>query len=79
MLSCIGRSSPNGLVSSGIKSILGALIEVTAGWQPTGFSIIAGEILRRSGSICPPVAVHGVVNLPTIPVLVLAQAAQTQS
>lgn len=38
--------------------------------------IIVGEVFRRSGSIWPPVVVHGVVNLPTIPALVLAQAAQ---
>jgi membrane protease YdiL (CAAX protease family) len=36
--------------------------------------IIVGEIFRRSGSIWPAVVVHGVVNLPTIPALVLAQA-----
>lgn len=37
--------------------------------------IVAGEIFRRSGSIWTAVMVHGVVNLPTIPMLVLAQAA----
>lgn len=41
--------------------------------------IIAGEIFRRSGSIWPAVVVHCVVNLPTIPVLVLAQVAQAQT
>jgi uncharacterized protein len=39
--------------------------------------IVAGEIFRRSGSIWQPVAVHGVVNLPAIPML--AHAAQMQS
>lgn len=38
--------------------------------------IVAGETFRRSGSIWTAVMVHGVVNLPTIPMLVLAQAAQ---
>ncbi|MEO3388044.1 type II CAAX endopeptidase family protein [Mesorhizobium sp. CAU 1741] len=38
--------------------------------------LIAGEIFRRSGSVWPAVAVHAVVNLPTIPVMVLASAAQ---
>lgn len=38
--------------------------------------VIAGEIFRRSGSIWPAVVVHGVVNLPTIPMMVLANAAQ---
>ena len=32
----------------------------------------AGEVFRRSGSIWPAVMVHVVVNLPTIPVMVLA-------
>jgi membrane protease YdiL (CAAX protease family) len=39
--------------------------------------LVAGEIFRRSGSIWPAVTVHAVVNLPTIPVMVLASAAQT--
>lgn len=34
--------------------------------------LIAAEIFRRSGSVWPGVVVHAVVNLPTIPVLVLA-------
>lgn len=38
--------------------------------------LIAGEIFRRSGSIWPAVVVHTVVNLPTIPVMVLANVAQ---
>lgn len=33
--------------------------------------LIAGELFRRSGSIWPPVIVHVVYNLPTIPVMVL--------
>jgi hypothetical protein len=37
--------------------------------------LVAGEIFRRSGSIWPAVVVHGVVNLPTVPVLVLASMA----
>lgn len=38
--------------------------------------LAAGEIYRRSGSIWPSVTVHSVVNLPTIPVMVLANAVQ---
>lgn len=38
--------------------------------------LIAGEVFRRSGSIWPAVMVHAVVNLPTIPIMVLANAAQ---
>ena len=34
--------------------------------------LIAGEIFRRSGSVWPGVVVHVVVNLPTVPALVLA-------
>lgn len=34
--------------------------------------IAAGEVFRRSGSIWPAVVAHGVVNLPTIPVMLLA-------
>ncbi|KZD07516.1 CPBP family intramembrane glutamic endopeptidase [Oceanibaculum pacificum] len=37
--------------------------------------VIAGEVFRRSGSIWPAVMVHAVVNLPTIPVMLLASAA----
>lgn len=40
--------------------------------------LVAGEIFRRSGSVWPAVVVHAVVNLPTIPVMVLARAAQSQ-
>lgn len=36
--------------------------------------LAAGEIYRRSGSVWPAVTVHSVVNLPTIPVMVLANA-----
>jgi membrane protease YdiL (CAAX protease family) len=36
--------------------------------------LIAGEVFRRSGSIWPAVIVHLVVNLPTIPVMLLAGA-----
>jgi uncharacterized protein len=36
--------------------------------------LIAGEVFRRSGSVWPPVVVHAVVNLPTVPALVLAGA-----
>lgn len=34
--------------------------------------LTAGEKLRRSGSIWPAVTVHVVVNLPTIPAMMLA-------
>ncbi len=34
--------------------------------------LAAGEIFRRSGSIWPAVTVHVVVNLPTIPIMLLA-------
>lgn len=34
--------------------------------------LIAGELFRRSGSIWPPVIVHVVYNLPTIPIMVFA-------
>lgn len=37
--------------------------------------LIAGEIFRRSGSIWPAVLVHAVINLPTVPVLVMARMA----
>lgn len=37
--------------------------------------LIAGEVFRRSGSVWPGVVVHAVVNLPTVPALVLAGAA----
>jgi membrane protease YdiL (CAAX protease family) len=37
--------------------------------------LIAGEVFRRSGSVWPGVVVHAVVNLPTVPALVLASAA----
>jgi membrane protease YdiL (CAAX protease family) len=40
--------------------------------------LVAGEIFRRSGSVWPAFVVHAVVNLPTIPVMVLASAAQSQ-
>lgn len=36
--------------------------------------VAAGEVFRRSGSVWPAVVVHSVVNLPTIPVMVLAGA-----
>jgi membrane protease YdiL (CAAX protease family) len=38
--------------------------------------LVTGEIFRRSGSIWPGVMVHTVVNLPTIPVMAIAGAAQ---
>jgi membrane protease YdiL (CAAX protease family) len=38
--------------------------------------IAAGEVFRRSGSIWPAVMVHVVVNLPTIPAMVLASASR---
>lgn len=38
--------------------------------------IATGEVFRRSGSIWPAVMVHAVINLPTIPVMVLAQASR---
>ncbi len=34
--------------------------------------LIAAEVFRRSGSVWPAVVVHAVVNLPTVPVMVLA-------
>lgn len=34
--------------------------------------IAAGEVFHRSGSIWPAVVAHGVVNLPTNPVMLLA-------
>lgn len=34
--------------------------------------LIAAEVFRRSGSVWPAVIVHAVVNLPTVPALVLA-------
>ncbi|HTG39039.1 type II CAAX endopeptidase family protein [Sphingomonas sp.] len=37
--------------------------------------LAAGEVFRRSGSIWPAVMVHVMVNLPTIPVMLLAKAA----
>lgn len=37
--------------------------------------LFAGEVFRRSGSIWPAVTVHLVVNLPTIPVMLLAGVA----
>lgn len=37
--------------------------------------LAAGEVYRRSGSIWPSVTVHCVVNLPTIPVMVLTSIA----
>ncbi len=36
--------------------------------------LVAGELYRRSGSLWPPVVVHMMCNLPTIPVLVLTNA-----
>lgn len=41
---------------------------------PTAFvvGVAAGEVFRRSGCVWPAVMVHAVVNLPTIPVMVLA-------
>lgn len=38
--------------------------------------IAAGEVFRRSRSIWPAVMVHGVINLPTIPLMVLANTTQ---
>jgi len=37
--------------------------------------LAAGEVFRRSGSIWPAVTLHAVVNLPTIPVMILANRA----
>lgn len=37
--------------------------------------LVAGELYRRSGSLWPPIVVHMMCNLPTVPVLVLASAA----
>lgn len=37
--------------------------------------LAAGEVFRRSGSIWPAVTVHFVINLPTIPLMVLTSAA----
>ena len=41
--------------------------------------LIAAEVFRRSGSVWPSVVVHAVVNLPTVPALVLVGAAWTSS
>jgi membrane protease YdiL (CAAX protease family) len=38
--------------------------------------LITGEVFRRSGSVWPAVVVHVVVDLPTIPVMVLASEAR---
>ena len=38
--------------------------------------LIAGEIFRRSGSIWPAVMVHVIVNIPTVPALLLAQSVE---
>ena len=38
--------------------------------------LIAGEIFRRSGSIWPAVVVHMMVNLPTIPIMMIVDAGQ---
>jgi uncharacterized protein len=38
--------------------------------------LFAGEVFRRSGSVWPAVAAHVVVNLPTIPVMLLAGIGQ---
>ena len=37
--------------------------------------LASGELFRRSGSIWPGVTLHAVVNLPTIPVMILASPA----
>ncbi|NOK57857.1 MAG: CPBP family intramembrane metalloprotease [Chloroflexi bacterium AL-W] len=37
--------------------------------------LVGAELLRRSGSVWPGVVAHAVVNLPTVPALVLAGAA----
>lgn len=37
--------------------------------------LVAGELFRRSGSIWPGVMVHVIMNLPAIPIMVLASAA----
>jgi hypothetical protein len=34
--------------------------------------LIAAEVFRRSGSVWPAIIVHVIVNLPTVPVMVLA-------
>ena len=39
-------------------------------WPEVG--LIAAEVFRRSGSVCPAVIVHVVVNLPTVSVMVFA-------
>lgn len=38
--------------------------------------LVAGDIFRRSGSIWPAVVVHMMVNLPTIPIMMIADAGQ---
>lgn len=45
--------------------------------SPVAFllGLIAGELMRRSGSVWPSATAHIVYNLPTIPVMVWAQAA----
>lgn len=37
--------------------------------------LIVAEVFRRSGSVSPAVVAHAVVNLPTVPLLVLASMA----
>lgn len=39
--------------------------------------LFAGEVFRRSGSVWPAVMVHVVINLPTIPVMVMAGVGQS--
>lgn len=50
---------------SGVAGMGGGVAALVAG-------LSAGEVFRRSGSVWPAVMVHVVVNLPTIPVTVLA-------
>lgn len=50
-------------LSHGINTVFPAALVV---------GLIAAEVFRRSGSVWPGVVVHAVVNLPTVPALVLA-------
>lgn len=50
-------------ISHGINTVFPAALVI---------GLINGEVFRRSGSVWPCVVVHAVVNLPTVPALVLA-------
>jgi membrane protease YdiL (CAAX protease family) len=54
----------------------GFLFRGVATTVPLRYGAVAGVVFRWSGSIWPAVTVHVVVNLPTIPVMVLAGMAK---